>query len=238
MRYPILLVAVAVIGLEGALASPHSRRASALDKPAVKPPFPEAIQNRDLQAELPLVGWRREIWEWNWLPKSCAFEANETGFHPADFEAAKVWYEDCAASWTICRHKLAEPSFNNILDVTKPSSPPNIPQPLTTPLPSQTISRIPVGMRQYIDNLILLPPQPNTTTTSTAKHPQAPPKPKPLLPAAYTRTATIVVTHTHLTLGVLLHEIAHILDSVCPTLQHHVLHANLPPGTPFSDTPF
>jgi hypothetical protein len=85
-----------------------------------------------------------------------------------------------------------------------------------------------------MDNLILLPPQPNTTTPPQA---QAPPKPKPL-PAAYTRTATIVVTHTHLTLGVLLHEIAHILDSVCPTLQHHVQHHNLPPGTPFSDTPF
>ncbi|KAK4135257.1 hypothetical protein BT67DRAFT_494076 [Trichocladium antarcticum] len=178
MRRPALLTLVAS-GLQAALASPHVRRGSALDKPAVYPPFPEALQNRDLPADLPRVAWKREPWEPNWLPQNCVFEAAETGFRPADFEATE----------TVCRHKLARPSFAELLD---------------------TLSRIPVGMRQYIDNLILLPPVSNTTT--------AEPPPEPL-PAAYTRTATIVVAHPHLNLGILLHEAAHILDTLSPALQ-------------------
>jgi hypothetical protein len=93
------------------------RRALVIDKPAVKPPFSEAAQDKDLQTDLPPVAWTHETWDSAWLPQACVAEANYTGFNPSDFEAVEVWYADCAASWTVCRHKKADESWSYILDV-------------------------------------------------------------------------------------------------------------------------
>ncbi len=91
-----------------------------IDKPAVKPPFSEAAQDQDFQNLLPLVPWTHERWVPGWLPQSCINEAAYTGFDAAGFEAVEVWYEDCAASWTVCRHERADESWFYILDVSAP----------------------------------------------------------------------------------------------------------------------
>jgi len=191
------------------------------NKPSVIPPFPEATQNQDLLRDLHAVDVGYEFWDPDWLPSACVFEANELGFNVTDFQAAEVWYDDCAASWTFCRHKEAVQSWDELLEVSRLHLS-NKAQTDTL----QLLSRIPVGLRQYISNFILLPPYTNSLST------------KPPMLSAYTRASTIVSSHTHLNLGVLLHEIAHILDTHCPTLQARVIRSGLPPGkTPFSSTP-
>ena len=87
------------------------------DKPVVKPPFSETAQDQDFQNLLPLVPWSHERWDRGWLPQSCVNEAAFTGFDATGFEAVEVWYEDCAASWTVCRHERADESWFYILDV-------------------------------------------------------------------------------------------------------------------------
>ncbi len=73
-------------------------RSTIIDKPAIKPPFSEAAQERDLRKDLPVVPWSYELWDPDWLPQACAAEAQYAGHNPADFEAVEVWYDDCAAS--------------------------------------------------------------------------------------------------------------------------------------------
>ncbi len=91
-------------------------------KPVIKPPFSEAAQERDLRRDLPLVPWSHKRWNRHWLPQACVAEAQYAGHNPADFEAVEVWYDDCAASWTVCRHRRADESWFYILDVSIPSN--------------------------------------------------------------------------------------------------------------------
>ncbi|AEO68706.1 uncharacterized protein THITE_2011836, partial [Thermothielavioides terrestris NRRL 8126] len=159
-----------------------------LDKPVITPPFSEAAQELDLENELPVVSWRHEPWEPNWLPEACVTEANHTGFRAADFEAVEVWYTDCAASWTVCRHKRADESWLYVLD---------------------TLGRIPVGMRQYISNAVIVPRPAHSAV-----------RPPKRLPYAYARPALGVLTFmpSYFTPGVILHETGHLLDVLCPAL--------------------
>jgi hypothetical protein len=97
---------------------PIGRRTTVIDKPAVRPPFSETAQDKDLQKDLPPAPWTHETWDPGWLPRACVAEANYTGFKSTDFEAVEVWYADCAASWTVCRHRKADESWSYILDVS------------------------------------------------------------------------------------------------------------------------
>jgi hypothetical protein len=100
--------------------SPLGRRAASvtIGKPVIKPPFSEAKQEKDLQRDLPPASWRYELWDPDWLPQACATEAEHTDFDPAHFKAVEVWYGDCAASWTVCRHMRADESWYYILNVS------------------------------------------------------------------------------------------------------------------------
>jgi hypothetical protein len=69
-----------------------------IDKPVISPPFSEAQQERDLHRDLPLVPWTYALWDRDRLPQGCVAEAKYAGYNPADFQAAEVWYQDCAAS--------------------------------------------------------------------------------------------------------------------------------------------
>ncbi|KAK3899702.1 hypothetical protein C8A05DRAFT_36654 [Staphylotrichum tortipilum] len=120
MHHLILLPALLTGCLSPAVGlSPFPRGRLAppvIDKPAVKPPFSEAAQDQGFQNLLPLVPWTHERWDPGWLPQSCINEAAYTGFDAAVFEAVEVWYEDFAASWTVCRHERADESWFYILD--------------------------------------------------------------------------------------------------------------------------
>lgn len=127
MRCFAFLCGLAIIPSLPALAlslslPPLGRRATTIDKPAIKPPFLEAKQEKDLQKDLPLVSWQYEQWDPDWLPQGCVTEAKHTGFDPAHFEAVEVWYGDCAAPWTVCRHMRADESWYYILNVSTSAS--------------------------------------------------------------------------------------------------------------------
>ncbi|KAK4098991.1 hypothetical protein N658DRAFT_403166, partial [Parathielavia hyrcaniae] len=149
-----------------------------IDKPAVKPPFSEAAQNRDLDKDLPPVPWIHEAWDPDWLPQACVIEANYTGFDPSDFQAIDVTYKDCAASWTVCRHREADESWFYILE---------------------TISKVPVGLRQYISTVVVVPEPEHSEFHSQA-----------MLPSAYARPEIGVLTFmpSYFKLGIIFHEAA------------------------------
>ncbi|KAK3898221.1 hypothetical protein C8A05DRAFT_19148 [Staphylotrichum tortipilum] len=211
MHRLILLLALLAwcLSTAAALSLPPrgQRAASVIDKPAVTPPFDEAAQDQDFQNILPLVPWTHERWDPGWLPQSCVTEAAYTGFGAAGFEAVEVWYEDCATSWTVCRHERADESWFYILD---------------------TLSQVPVGLRQYISVLVIAP----RAVYSALKPPKE-------LPFAYARPRTGVLTFmpSRLKLGVLFHETAHILDNFCPTLQRLTAPNTTAPNTTATPNP-
>ncbi|KAK3369505.1 hypothetical protein B0T24DRAFT_722395 [Lasiosphaeria ovina] len=175
--------------------SSRSESAVTLQKPAVSPPFSEDAQDRDLRADLPTRQWRFKPWPTFWMPKYCREEAVINQLQPADFEVRDVWYEDCAAAWTICRHRGAKEPWGDIL---------------------KTLSQVPVGMRQHVANLVILPGRTSDAT------------------AAYTRGSVLVFTPSFFKLGVLFHEFTHILDMVA--LQGVVTSHGYAEGTAFSET--
>ncbi|KAK3984170.1 hypothetical protein QBC44DRAFT_375481 [Cladorrhinum sp. PSN332] len=196
--------------LSSSESSPHANslfpREDELDKPAIHPPFSEEIQDRHLRQDFPPQRWRCERWPKGRLPKSCVDEAEYNHFDPLDFEAVDVLYRDCAVAWTVCRHKLSDESWISALD---------------------TLSAVPVGMRQYVSNLVLLPG--NATPISGTGETQ-------VLAAAYTRGAVLVFTPSYFKLGVLFHEITHILDTA--SLRSFLVAHSYPITTPFSQTKF
>ncbi|KAK4123000.1 hypothetical protein N657DRAFT_574581 [Parathielavia appendiculata] len=141
---------------------PIERRGFVIDRPAVKPPFSEAAQNKDLDEDLSPVPWIEKAWDPDWLPQACVIEANFTGFDPSEFEAVEVMYEDCAASWTVCRHRQADESWFYILE---------------------TFSKVPVGLRQYISNAVVVPRPEHSAS-----------EPQMELPSAYARPEVGVIT--------------------------------------------
>ncbi|KAL2127563.1 hypothetical protein VTI74DRAFT_10555 [Chaetomium olivicolor] len=194
----ILAVGLSSLPPASALSIPKLSRRAVIDKPAVKPAFSNAKQERHLHKELPQVSWRQEPWESGYLPEACVSDAQNTGFDPADFEAVEAWYDDCDASWTICRHKKADESWDYILD---------------------TWGKIPVGLRQNVANIVIV--------ARPAHSAISPPK---QLDSAYARpeAAALMFSPGHFTPGIIIHETAHLLDILSPTLQSI--------GTPYSLT--
>ncbi len=92
-------------------------QAHEIKKPPVQPPFSESIQDRDLRLDLPKRSWNYRKWSRRWIPKSCLEEAELNKLAGSDFVVRDVWYEDCEAPWTICRHKNVEESWESIMTV-------------------------------------------------------------------------------------------------------------------------
>ncbi|KAK0631010.1 hypothetical protein B0T17DRAFT_590320 [Bombardia bombarda] len=172
-----------------------------ISKPPITPAFSESSQDAHLQTDLSPVAYTTTPWPANWLPKSCLEEASNNGLHPSDIEVTDVFYTDCAAPWTICRHRATPLTWAQILT---------------------TLSQVPVGMRQHVSNLLVLPSKSPLLKTA----------------AAYTRGSVLVFTPTFFKLGVLFHEFTHIMDTAAPALQDAVRSqaGKYPPGTPFSRT--
>lgn len=59
-----------------------------------------------------------KAWDAGWIPQYCYSEAVTFGFNPADFEVRNVKFDDCSASWALCRHKNAAKSWATIEDVS------------------------------------------------------------------------------------------------------------------------
>ncbi|KAM7210515.1 hypothetical protein V8F06_014103 [Rhypophila decipiens] len=171
-----------------------------LTKPPIKPPFSEAIQDKDLRSELQSHQYHYDEWNEYWIPQHCLSEAEYNQLSGDDFDIRTVWYDDCAAPWVVCRHRLARENWETILT---------------------TFSQVPVGMRQYLANLVILPTFKGSKEMAKA--------------AAYTRGAVMVTSPTFFKLGVLFHEFTHILDTIA--LSSYIVAQKLgTPGTPFSDT--
>lgn len=174
-----------------------------LDKPPIYPPFSEDTQNKHLRFDYPRMHWRSRPWEEGCYPIHCVHEAQFNNFWILDFQVRDVWFEDCGVPWTVCRHKDAKEKWYSILD---------------------TLSQVPVGMRQYVANLVILPGPIDGGQGSTIQA------------AAYTRGSVLVFSPTYFKLGVLFHEITHIMDMVAlaPFLESQ----GFPEGTPFSRTKY
>jgi len=95
--------------------------ATEIEKPSVQPPFSESKQDKHLRADLPrhLSTYRK--WSKRWIPKACVEEAQYIKLSPSDFVVRDIWYDDCAAAWTVCRHIHAEESWEFIVTVRKKS---------------------------------------------------------------------------------------------------------------------
>ncbi|KAK7753047.1 hypothetical protein SLS62_004997 [Diatrype stigma] len=96
-------------------------------------------QKADLLRELPARGSSTTNWQAGWIPEYCYNEALAYGLEPSDFEVKDVLYDDCSAPWSICRHKEArqEESWEYVIDI---------------------LGRLPVGMRQYMADMVVMPP--------------------------------------------------------------------------------
>ncbi|KAK0737248.1 hypothetical protein B0T21DRAFT_401278 [Apiosordaria backusii] len=207
-----LLTGVAIPLLVNSLSIPSSSSLSSskrlqerdeLDKPPIKPAFSEEVQDKHLRSDYPRGPWKSKPWADGWLPNHCIEEAEFNKLYPLDFEVRDVWFKDCGVPWTVCRHKDAKEKWRSILD---------------------TLSAVPVGMRQYIANLVILPGATEAGQNATIQA------------AAYTRGSVLVFTPTYFKLGVLFHEVTHIMDMVAlaPFLQQQ----GFPEGMPFSRTKY
>ncbi|KAK5659456.1 hypothetical protein OQA88_657 [Cercophora sp. LCS_1] len=176
-----------------------SRRDDEINLPAIQPPFSEEIQDRHFRSVLSYRQSQYRPWSPAWIPQKCLEEAKYNNLDPSAFSVRDVWYSDCLAAWTICRHNDASESWDSIIN---------------------TLSQVPVGMRQFIANLVILP-------SSVPSSPSA---------VAYTRGSVLVFTPSFFKLGVLFHEITHILDTTAPSLQRAIVERGYAEGTPFSRT--
>ncbi|KAK4196034.1 hypothetical protein QBC40DRAFT_300640 [Triangularia verruculosa] len=174
-----------------------------LDKPPIQPAFSEDTQDKHLRFDYPRRSWTSSRWPERHLPEHCITEAQFNGLYPLDFEVRDVWFSDCGVPWAVCRHKDAKEKWRDILN---------------------TFSAVPVGMRQYVANLVILPGAIDTGENATIQA------------VAYTRGSVLVFSPSYFKLGVLFHEIAHIMDMVAlaPFLERQ----GYPEGTPFSKTKY
>ncbi|KAM3475799.1 hypothetical protein MY5147_003551 [Beauveria neobassiana] len=113
-----------------------------LDKPVIKPPFPNGglgSLGPDLMSSLPIAAHTTSDWDPTHLPRDCKRLAQSAGFSPLDVDAFNIRFDDCKRQpWVFCRHKDAPLSKSNMTEL---------------------FGRLPVRMRQYIRHMIALPGQ-------------------------------------------------------------------------------
>ncbi|KAH8680729.1 hypothetical protein BX600DRAFT_504484 [Xylariales sp. PMI_506] len=130
------------------------------------------------------------------LPKWCIDQANEYNLPLYNVEAKDVYFDDCEEPWAICRYSNATESWDTI---------------------QTRFGRVPVGMRQFLANVLILPEGLAKTVS------------------AYTNSQKLSQTYGagYFKTGVMLHEFSHILDLIA--LQAPL---GIPAGTPYSSTKY
>jgi len=136
LRRPLILIAAGILAVP-ALTLPRDAlapRSDEINMPSIQPPFSEEVQDKHFRAVLPYQRWRLKDWGPAWIPKNCLEEAQNNQFSPSDFTVRDVWFEDCSAPWTICRHKDSKEQWDLIINVFSPSPrPPSLPLSLPKP---------------------------------------------------------------------------------------------------------
>ncbi|KAH8896619.1 hypothetical protein GQ53DRAFT_639409 [Thozetella sp. PMI_491] len=183
-----MLSTASVVAAVLAVAAPVAAQ-SGLSKPAIKPSFDlDGTMETQLRNTLPTHSFTVTTWAPGFVPQACKTEATSNSVSAADFAVLNVTYSDCADPWVVCRHKDSPVSQTDSLTY---------------------FGQIPVGMRQYVRNLIAMPTSSNV---------------------AYTVGAYTVVFGDWFHIGTMAHEFTHILDTVA--LTQYVT----TPGSPFSNT--
>jgi len=186
-----------------------------LTKPAIKPAFSEKVQGLHLEQDLAHHSWVYKEWPRAWIPEQCLYEARYNGYVGDEFEVRDIWYSDCKASWTVCRHVDAGSESSSSSESWESIT--------------RTLGQVPVGMRQFVSNLVILPDSiGNKKGTAAADKALAG-------AAAYTRGSVMAYSPSYFKLGVLIHEFTHILDKMA--LRDEVEKQGYPAGTHFSETP-
>ncbi|KAH8892979.1 hypothetical protein GQ53DRAFT_610605, partial [Thozetella sp. PMI_491] len=147
------------------------------DKPAVFSSSDEwNRQDPDLNKELAQKTFTSAAWGEGWIPQYCYSEANTYGLNPADFEVRNVKFSDCSGSWAVCRHKNSPETWTTI---------------------QTQLGKLPVGGRQYIRNIVVMP---NGVQTGVCGW-------------VIAWSQCITFNPGCLTPGVMFHELNHILDA-------------------------
>ncbi|KAH9909257.1 hypothetical protein F4778DRAFT_776410 [Xylariomycetidae sp. FL2044] len=112
-------------------------------------------------------------WTENKIPEICVKEASNYGHSGNDMEAYDVHLSDCSQVFVLCRHKKSSISRDDMVE---------------------TFSQIPLGMRQYLRQLVVVPGLLNNQW------------------AGMTGSGTTVIADQQFNPYILAHEIAHSLD--------------------------
>ncbi|KAL6790959.1 hypothetical protein J3E68DRAFT_411704 [Trichoderma sp. SZMC 28012] len=113
--------------------------AANLNKPVITPNFPGnglASLGQGLMDHLAPTHSTWDDWGAGWIPADCKSMVQGAGFSPNDIIPFNIHYDDCAQSWTFCRHKNSPLSEIQILDI---------------------FGRLPVRMRQFVRHLVFVP---------------------------------------------------------------------------------
>lgn len=174
-------VTLTIASLASMLSLHLSVAAQTINKPFIWSNVQADFFESDLKNELAAHTQSSTAWAAGWIPQYCYNEAKTFGLNPSDFEVRNVFYTDCDASWAVCRHKSAgSTSWDTIID---------------------KLGRIPVGARQFISNVAVLPSSvPNLCARTFYS---------PWLASTYSEGCY------HL--GVIAHETTHILDDAALT---------------------
>ncbi|ATY62579.1 catalytic domain [Cordyceps militaris] len=125
-----------------AAAALLSVASATLDKPVIKPPFPNGglgSLGPDLMSSLKVAAHTADDWGKDYLPRDCKNLAKGAGFSPLDVSAFNIRYSDCPKQpWVFCRHKDAPLSKRDLAEL---------------------FGRLPVRMRQFVRHIIALPGQ-------------------------------------------------------------------------------
>ncbi|KAI1460157.1 hypothetical protein F4805DRAFT_17353 [Annulohypoxylon moriforme] len=106
--------------------------------PSIQPPIDyNGFIEQGLMDNLPPTTSRIEYLTENKMPTDCMNHAKEKKHGPDEFEVFEVYYEDCHVPWVMCRLKDAQVNATTMADV---------------------FGRMPLGMREYIKNVILFKP--------------------------------------------------------------------------------
>lgn len=123
-----------------ALAASLVALASAqLDKPVIEPNFPNGgldSLGQGLLDNLTPTQSTFEDWEAGLIAQDCKTIAEGSGFSAADITTFNILYTDCPDPWVFCRHKDADLSEIDMIDI---------------------FGRLPVGMRSFNRHIIALP---------------------------------------------------------------------------------
>jgi hypothetical protein len=78
----------------------------------------ETTQNADLSKDLPAHDNTSRPWNSGIMPEFCYNEARSHNLKPEDFEIRDAYYTDCAAPWTLCRHRNSTLEWKDVITVS------------------------------------------------------------------------------------------------------------------------